>query len=962
MEEPENGAINDRLRQVKKKFNLSRKIKPDPAPGNSTVKPRRLHFTFPTLKQVMVIAGIAAFFIGGWALAMSIFFEPDKVQKQIIAEIERQIGQKIIFESTQESSSFPTPMLTLHNVATKSDPRAQVPNLITISKVVVRVRLLSLFRNAPQLDVSLVNPSFKGETFKDGTHSWQSLVENKVAPSPQSQAAVRSVQVVDGTFSYANPSINRIIEFNHINGNISFPDDGQFTAGGSITYHDEPYELNLAHQTGSAAQYHLKIANSQSSLEINGAMQQGEFAGKFKLDSMDVGYLLESMLSNKHDEKLDEKLRFAQLAEGSLTYQVQEGGQRLDLPDVKLSGPYISGTAKLSANIQAQPVIRAELNLDNLTLSPLNQRHVFDNFLAAPTKPKTEFAINDVETKQILLPQGIDAIFSLSSKEAQAYGMNISDVRLYAHLLDGEIEIKQASAMLPGQTQSVLVGRVEGSFDGLALKGTLDMFGQKASALFASLKLLDVKLLAEMEQFRARSNIVVTPRNARFSETIIQTSGPQFLGTLVREGNRSHGEAKAVGNHVELSARLSNFNLDQFLRLQSGLKDGLPTYAQSLKALSDLWKKLGPDSYQLNLSLNNVHFCDEDIAGLNGRVHFDASGLRLEDISTRLRGTDIAGAADMHFSNDPKARPVINADLKLGELDTARFFDIGSEEEQQHFFRQAGNDGATAWSEKPFDFYWLKQFNGDVKVKIDLLHHGIYSLQNVDTEMLIQDDVTSIKSFVATLWDGNIRSSGTLQVGMVPSLSLKLQLDAASLEEIQKFSALFSGLRGRISLAGELGSTGVNVSSLVKNARGTFAVAGRQIIIEGFDAERLVRAANAVRVASDIDKIVEFSKRGGETVIQTLTGNLNLDAGILQSPGIAIATEDARGSMKGRIGLMDWTINAAITLLLPLLDQQEPPYVRLVFSGPLDAPARDLDTQVLESFVTRAAARRILTN
>ena len=958
MEEPENGAINDKPGRMKRKFALPRPAVRVQGGGAS----QRLRFTLPSLRHVMIVAAIAALVIGGWAAAMAVFFEPEKVQKQIIAEMERQLGQRIIFESTDESSSFPTPSLTLHNVATRSDPRAQVPNLITISKVVVRVRLLSLFSQTPELDVSLVNPSFKGETFKDGTHSWHSLVENKVVSSTQSQAAVRSVQLVNGAFGYSNPSINRVIEFDRINGTVSFPTDGHISVAGSINYHDEPYDVNLAYKEATDTPYQLRIGNAASGLEIAGKMQDNDFTGKFKLDSKDAGVLIESLLGKKHDNKLDEKQRFAQAAQGNLLYTVGESAQRLTLSDVTLSGPYISGTGKVSAEIQAQPVIRAELALDSLSLTPLNERHVFDELMAAPPRPKTEFMVNDVETRQILLPQGIDAILSLNSKKAQAYGINLGDVRLYAHLTDGEIEVKQASAMLPGQTQTVLVGRVEGSFDGLALKGTLDMFGQKASELVASLKMMEVKLPDAMQQFRARSNIVVTPRNARFSETIIQTSGPQFLGTLVRERNNSDDATQAQGHHVELSARVSNFDLDAFLRLQSGRNEGLPTYAESVQTLTELWKKLGTDSYQVNLSLNNVRFCDEDIAGLNGRVHFDAAGLKLEDIATRLRGTDIAGAADMRFSDAPKARPVINADLKLGEVDTSRFFDIGSEEEQQNFFRQTDANGVSIWSDKAFDFYWLKQFNGNLKLKIDLLHHGIYSLQNVDTEMQIQDDITSIKSFAATLWDGSLRSSGTLQVGMAPSLSLKLQLDAASLEQIQKFSALFSDLRGRISIAGELGSSGVNVSSLVKNARGTFAVAGRQIIIEGFDAERLVRAANAVRVASDIDKIVEFSKRGGETVIQTLTGNLNLDAGILQSPGIVIATEDARGSVKGRIGLMDWTINAAITLLLPLLDEKEPPFVRLVFSGSLDKPARDLDTQVLESFVTRAAARRILTN
>ena len=121
-----------------------------------------------------------------------------------------------------------------------------------------------------------------------------------------------------------------------------------------------------------------------------------------------------------------------------------------------------------------------------------------------------------------------------------------------------------------GDTTLLVKGEVEGSLDGIALKGQLDIVGNHYEQFSNDLFGKGVGFPERLERFRGRANLFVNPAVMRLSEAVVRLEDVQLVGTLIRQ----RMEQKNVGQYhlFEGAFRLDNMNIDEWVDAQPAVE------------------------------------------------------------------------------------------------------------------------------------------------------------------------------------------------------------------------------------------------------------------------------------------------------------------------------------------------------------------------------------------------------
>ncbi len=609
--------------------------------------------------------------------------------------------------------------------------------------------------------------------------------------------------------------------------------------------------------------------------------------------------------------------------------------------------------------------MKLALEMDEFSLASLENRGVLRELLTQTESVETMDGVRMMQAsgKKKGLPQGVQLDLTLTSKKAELSSVPMQDLQLAAVLKEGYVSLSQLSGKLEGAGQFVLKGEVESSFEGLALKGQLDVGGADFVGTVHSIFGDTLEIPARLKQYRGRGNIFLTQDLLRVSEMILRAEDLQVLGTILRKHNDVVQDIpKALGTpevaHVDFNyegaIRIDKLNLDEWHVAQKDPEyKELEAYPKLLRVAKSWQKRATHAAAEIKVSLIDMTLNGQSRPRAAVSFIVNGGGVALSNIEMPYNGTYISGSIAVGFPQ--KGAPEVQADLKADILNTSEFFEHDFAADEDFWRDKSGN-----WSRKELAIGWMHQFNGTVKLAMGSLTHDILEFTNLNAEVLLKDGTMQIKQLSSGFLGGETSVRAQMTASKLPSMSGAISLNGVSFEKLRKLTDLVGDLTGKLSMSGEFSSTGINPQIVVQNAQGVIAVAGAGINVVGFNLANLVRAANTVRTVADINKLVQYANQGGATYIDTLKGNISLGSGFLRTPGIVISTKESNGSINGQLGLTDWDLNGAIILYLTTLQQQSPPSVRLVFTGPLKNTARTLETQSLESFIAKQSAERIL--
>lgn len=889
----------------------------------------------------------------------------------------------------QDFSLFPMPTLTMHSLQVKGNPQAKHQSILTAPTVVVRPSLASLFSSQPVVDVVLHEPRLKLEAMEGGGYSWdlespeQVDAQGKVeAPS----ALVQSIKFLGSELHFIDYRNAREFRINELEFDIRFSSKQDYVIDGWFWLARDYFYFTYQQQSGGKLA--LQLENEYTSYNLQGTLSpEGDFDGKQELKSQDIGQLLEVFfVSGDKTPRLPEEVSRSPL---QVTSQVKyDPTETLRFEEMEIEGQAAQGKATFSQSRTEQGQINIETSFELTHLLPdqLLQRGVFAELLKGKSKQASTLAMP--VTTQRLIASDILADIQLQAEEAALLSVGVSDLKAHMKVEEQENTVRFVSGELAGEGQFLAKGNLEQSYDGVAFKGTVDVAGKDFRALFQPLLQREeeqrlgeeikqvmhqaIALPESYKRYRGRSNVFWNPAILRMSEMVLRLEDMQLLGTIVRQKKQklavlSTGGAQSkadggAGYLYEGAFRAKGVDADELWHAQlqdkEAVKAGYSKRVFYKNAFFDWVKSMqeavGDSTLEMKLSFVDLM--------LNGEVQKESSFdfvlkhnfLSFKEMNIPFAQSQIGGNIGVSFKKD---MPYLSGNMSFDYMDLDELFETEEESESGFWKNENGN-----WSRKEFDILWLDDVYSDLTLNIAQLKSGEYNLRNAAAEVIIENGMIQMRDIKFVLFGGVFEGWTKLLVGKLPTFTTEFHFRNFVFSRLHGATDLFDNLYGGGSLRGEITTTGVNPYSAIKNMQGTVSFAGSGLRVNGFNLTNMIRAANAVRTIEDIDRLVQFANRGGETKISTVQGGINISNGFLSTPGMGIATAMGGGNIKGKINMIDGSSEIAIALYLTSLQKKNPPNIRLLFSGHLDALEQSLDTQSLESFIARNTAERLLVN
>jgi len=259
---------------------------------------------------------------------------------------------------------------------------------------------------------------------------------------------------------------------------------------------------------------------------------------------------------------------------------------------------------------------------------------------------------------------------------------------------------------------------------------------------------------------------------------------------------------------------------------------------------------------------------------------------------------------------------------------------------------------SSRWTEEPIDMSLIEGINGNFDVSVGRLQHEHLLFQNFKMLSKLERNLLTFQTLTFLHWGGSLSINGTIFGGKVPGMSLGFILASVDVQQMLDSLLGIKTITGRTSISGTFDTSGVNSLSWVNQATAKTLFAGRGINIKGFDVASVLGAVSASRTAADVFNSVNMSLVGGSGEY-SVDGAANLQGGVLSTPGIALRAGRIVGTVFGDFRLLPWDVNLTGTFKFPELSAENVPVLTVQWSGPVQSPAMQTDTQALEAFVSK---------
>ena len=297
---------------------------------------------------------------------------------------------------------------------------------------------------------------------------------------------------------------------------------------------------------------------------------------------------------------------------------------------------------------------------------------------------------------------------------------------------------------------------------------------------------------------------------------------------------------------------------------------------------------------------------------LNGQLAVNSDNWKLTGISGEIGDSDIGGAMTVYFE---EPRPLIEADLSSETLD---FDDLGviiglpsaNEDgadlnEAQAAANQKYRQSDRFIPDARIDVSRLSVVDADVTYTADSVVDAPFSISAFNLDLTIDNSLLTIEEFAASMADGQIALSGTVNARQQPAESdLSGSFDNLDLEGIIPDRMARGALQGRLDLA----LTGSDFRTAFGNADGsvTFWADGARLAAVPVEAAGLdIGEALITLAGQDNDDPVYVEA-------PCLVASLDIAAGIGTASPIIADTEDSVIIAQGTVNLRNETLDLSV--------------------------------------------------
>lgn len=606
--------------------------------------------------------------------------------------------------------------------------------------------------------------------------------------------------------------------------------------------------------------------------------------------------------------------------------------------DIKglISGPNIT-FASPALKLDNQPPLNVSLTYKNAAKPSVNVALSGDRFIV----PKGLIPEQAQSKTKTVDPKAVPVATPKASAKADATSpMDIGfDVQLGELVFDDKIMQKlTAKGSLRGDALTLSPLTI-GNFAGTSLS---------ANGTIANIKTLDGLNIAASVDSQGIDTFLKT-FNVALPDAVPQPIGA-VKGSVKAEGNKALVNVDVKGNvygfTINANGQLSEPMDKGFMPKSFNVALSHPNAARAVETLKKDFK--AGEGLQRPLAFKSAITSEGDV-------------IQLTNLDIKLG--DMTATGSMNVNTKSKT-PSIAADLNFGTLDTKALLGGGKSQGNPATAGNAASPtpaGGSPWTRDALNTDWIRSMNLKLNAKAVKLVHGPWEVLRPVINVDLKDGVLTVNDISGTMFDGTMTMTGKASAtaaGQPLTINAAINAENVNLSPFVQ-AALGQNkerVRGKGSLDLTLETKGVSSSALAFALNGNGHIKTSNFTIIGIDLGRVTQAVSG-DVLSGLGSIVDDAFNGGSTAFKPVDHKFQIREGTMPVENFTMQSDTASLVSNGTISFSRWQMD--LTNAVKITEPEEMPVVTLVLRGPLNAPQKTVQADIVKDFIMRKYGTKI---
>jgi len=876
------------------------------------------------MKKFIIIGGVVVFLLLFLWIGLPLFFDSTPTEKKLTEHIKQSVDIDIKINGDKSLSIFPFPAFTVSDVELVQ----QGKNIGKIDEIRVGLDFIKLF------DGELVANKIKltNLEIKEKLDLKISKEYSEIKPT-ENNLQEPEIEIINGIYD----------DITNINCNIK---PREMLVDGSFTYKNENLKVSLSFPRNKANFLEAKIEHSLINVDIVGEFNEEfydnpenlKLKGETVVNLKDMQTIYKKFI--KDHEILDQyKIPKNMSFKGKFKFTptklyFKEMYGKLNGEDLGISIEYPFYDRRVNP-------IAISVAMDNLNFDKLIREDI------------TEPIIPKLKEKEI--PKDIFISLDFSIKNCIINGQSVDIKKLRGDVVDGEIVLQPSVFSFAGDNTFTIFGMlgnessiIEEEKNHYRFAGKVEFIGEDLRAVLLIIAPSFFNKLPEesLKKFKMTGDIFITGREFRVSNIILKFDETELIGAILVD-------IRDIPD-IEIAIKARNLKVDDYLPENMVFFKTKKENGNEKDILNEIntfsWIEKNKWTTRLNIKVKNLEFKDKFFNQVGFGAILNNNVLSLRDIKVVSDELSISGNTNIIVN---KEFPQIDANLKFGDIDTANFIEIPKD--IPPFIEKR------AWSVAPLTFDYLSQFNSKFHLEFNSLTHYKQKFGNLKTSGKVEKSTIDVKKFKAKIFEGALDTNFMLSIHNVPSLEMSFSLANINTKQFMEWFTGTDNITGRISLSGNLKTSGIHRKSWSSQLTGIISVLSKPFIVEGFELPTIVRKVSNLRTVADIINISRLALRNGKTKFDTMKGNFVIVEGKVTTPTkLKLESSFTNGESLFDFNFTDKKIDILSQFGLEVRFCDVPAVLKVRLKGKLDKMDRVVDTKYLENYVAKCEALRMI--
>ena len=881
-----------------------------------------------------------------------------RLRETIIAELKAKTGQEVKIKGKVSVRLLPRPVAFIPGIEiTKAKNGVVVPELAA-DLVVLNLAPSTLLDEKPRITgIALQRPTLVLERGEDRYIQWGWINTSFIKSlfSEGDNGVAEGIKIVEGRLIFRDGKVDSEDELSindiYLEGMIGKAPafEGEASVAESIYQFSFNGEDNDAKMPQGAQRLNVSLAtNAKNKATVKGYIDLSGDAPK-----IEGAFALESDNMRNWVSPGNEQNKTLSPVPLQFTGEWSQEGENIEIKDAQLQGLNSAGTGSVSLTWSDwHPNFQVDMHMKALDYDKWEDllRDLVARKLAM-TRPRAGSTYSADDQPQNPLPQDMHMLLYLDIENLVLGAQTLRQTQIQAALADGALTVNQFNIQMPGDAALTLFGVVSpANTGGLRFEGSMEMQGKSLRKMLTLVDDTAGELSeATFGDFSIRSNVFISSEQLRLSEAQAKLNDLQLTGGMV-------GYFDKVPR-IEADVRLKDINFDYFRdvwRTTHKTPGNGDYFLKFDQGANYTWLKKLRASVDFRVAVDGFTFLEQQGDLASFRLFARENELGLYNVRLNYPTDEL----DANLTLDVRGEaPVFSVVLNTEKLDTAYFLPLEeekTEEQQVEELKKSQETGPKKriWSEELVDMSWLEGYGASYDLTINNLKHRDVTLTGLKFQGKLENSSLVFKNTSFGYWDGKCSMSGLLYGGRVPGLNLSFTLYNLQLQQFLRTLTGHETISGRMSITGTLATTGVNYHSWVTQADANMSLSGRSVTVDGLNLRGVVDAVRVSRTAADVFNNANLALRKGATDF-SVDGTMNVKNGSIKSPGIALKSLTASGTLNAEVKLVPWKIDSAVLFTFQNLSPENAPTMTVQVTGPLESPQMLTDTASLEAYVAK---------